>query len=88
MLRLKAHLIAERVWDEDRHAAQAAALEAEVKGAQKEAEKLGILGHGLHQPFETMFQDVFEQMPWHLKEQCDEMLAERQAKFGPDWRPR
>jgi 2-oxoisovalerate dehydrogenase E1 component alpha subunit len=88
VLRLKDHLIGEGVWDEDRHAAQAAALEAEVKAAQKEAEKLGILGHGLHQPFETMFQDVFEDMPWHLKEQCDQMLAEQRAKFGPDWEPR
>mgnify|MGYP002777010320 CR=1 FL=1 len=88
VLRLKDHLIAEGAWDEDRHAAQAAALEAEVKAAQKEAEKLGILGHGMHQPFETMFQDVFEDMPWHLREQCEQMLAEQRAKFGPDWEPR
>jgi 2-oxoisovalerate dehydrogenase E1 component alpha subunit len=88
VLRLKDHLVAEGAWDEDRHAAQASALEAEVKAAQKEAEKLGILGHGLHQPFETMFQDVFEDMPWHLQEQCEQMLVEQRAKFGPDWEPR
>jgi 2-oxoisovalerate dehydrogenase E1 component alpha subunit len=88
ILRLRDHLIAEGSWDEARHAEQAAELEAEVKAAQKEAEKNGILGHGMHQPFETMFQDVFEDMPWHLKEQCDQMLAEQTAKFGPDWKPR
>lgn len=88
VLRLRDHLIAIGDWDETRHNAQAAELDAEVKAAQKEAEKNGILGHGMHQPFETMFQDVFEDMPWHLKEQCDQMLAEQRAKFGPDWRPR
>ena len=88
VLRLRDHLIAEGSWDLVRHDAQAAELDAEVKAAQKEAEKNGILGHGMHQPFETMFQDVFEDMPWHLKEQCDQMLAEQTAKFGPDWRPR
>jgi 2-oxoisovalerate dehydrogenase E1 component alpha subunit len=41
----------------------------------------------MHQPFETMFQDVFEDMPWHLQEQCTQMLAEQEAKFGPDWKP-
>lgn len=88
VLRLRDHLIAEGNWDLTRHDAQAAELDAEVKVAQKEAEKNGILGHGMHQPFETMFQDVFEDMPWHLKEQCEQMLAEQRAKFGPDWSPR
>jgi 2-oxoisovalerate dehydrogenase E1 component alpha subunit len=88
VLRLKDHLIAEGSWDEERQAALASELDAEVKAAQKEAEKLGILGHGLHQPFETMFQDVFEEMPWHLKEQCAQMLEEQRTKFGPDWEPR
>lgn len=88
VLRLRDHLIAEGCWDEARHSALMAELDAEVKAAQKESEKLGILGHGMHQPFETMFQDVFEDMPWHLQEQCDQMLAEQQAKFGPDWKPR
>jgi 2-oxoisovalerate dehydrogenase E1 component alpha subunit len=66
-------------WDEDRHAAQDVELAEMVKAAQKEAEKNGILGHGLHQPFDTMFEDVFEEMPWHLTEQRDQMRAERAA---------
>lgn len=88
ILRLRDHLIATGNWDEEKHNALAVELDAQVKSAQKEAEKNGILGHGMHQPFETMFQDVFEDMPWHLKEQCDQMLAEQRAKFGPDWSPR
>jgi 2-oxoisovalerate dehydrogenase E1 component alpha subunit len=27
-------------------------------------------------------------MPWHLKEQCAQMLEEQEDKFGPDWEAR
>jgi 2-oxoisovalerate dehydrogenase E1 component alpha subunit len=84
--RLKAHLIALGEWDEERHAALATELSNEVKAIQKEAEKSGILGHGLHHSFETMFEDVFEEMPWHLKEQCEQVLEEQRDKFGSEWK--
>jgi len=77
--RLKNHLIAIREWDEERQAAMDEEVAAQVKTAQKQAEKNGILGHGLHQPLETMFEDVFEEMPWHLREQEREMLEENEA---------
>ncbi len=77
--RLKDHLIGLGEWDEDRQAAMDKELAEQVRAAQKEAEKNGILGHGMHQPFETMFEGVFEDMPWHLKEQQAQMIAERQA---------
>jgi 2-oxoisovalerate dehydrogenase E1 component alpha subunit len=77
--RLKDHLIALGEWDDERHAAQDLELAELVKAAQKEAEKNGILGHGMHQPFDTMFEGVFEEMPWHLKEQCQQMIDERKA---------
>ena len=80
--RLKGHLIHEGEWDEDRHIALQKALDDEVKDTQKLAEKNGILGHGLHQEFETMFEDVFEEMPWHLKEQMEMSLAEKISKFS------
>ena len=79
--RLKAHLVTLGEWDDDRHAAQDKELAEFVKASQKEAEKNGVLGHGLHQPFDTMFEDVFEEMPWHLAEQRDQMRAER-ARAG------
>ncbi len=85
--RLKAHLIALGEWSEEQHAALLVQLADDVKAVQKQAELNGTLGHGLHQPFETMFEDVFEEMPWHLREQCDQMLAEQSRKFGPDWEP-
>ena len=79
--RLKAHLIAIGEWDEARHAAQDLELAERVKAAAKAAEKNGILGHGMHQPFATMFEDVFEDMPWHLKEQSAQMMSERMRKW-------
>jgi 2-oxoisovalerate dehydrogenase E1 component alpha subunit len=79
--RLKKHLIALGEWDEDQHAAMDLDLAEQVKAAQKAAEKNGILGHGLHQPMETMFEDIFEDQPWHLKEQAEQMAAERKRKW-------
>src|SRR3546814_1524799 len=84
--RLRQHLEALGEWDAERHEAQRTELEELVKTTQKQSEKLGILGHGMHQPFETMFDDVFEELPWHLKEQCAQMLAEQEAKLGPNWK--
>jgi 2-oxoisovalerate dehydrogenase E1 component alpha subunit len=86
--RLKRHLILLGEWSEEQHKAQAEELAEKVKRTQKEAEANGILGHGLHQPLESMFEDVFEHTPWHLKEQAAQMHEEQDAKFGPGWEPR
>jgi len=83
VVRLKRHLTAIGEWDDERHAAQDIQLAEMVKAAQKEAEKNGILGHGLHQPLETLFEGVFEDMPWHLKEQQAQMMAEETASGRP-----
>ncbi|WP_379921610.1 thiamine pyrophosphate-dependent enzyme [Erythrobacter sp. R86502] len=82
--RLKNHLIAIGEWDEDRQAAMDLACAEQVKATTKEAEKNGILGHGLHHPFHTMFEDVYEELPWHLEEQADQAIRERIAKFGTE----
>lgn len=81
--RLKAHLIAIGEWDEERHAAMDREVAELVKASQKEAEKNGILGHGLHQPLDTLFDGVFEEMPWHLREQRQQMLDEEEASGRP-----
>jgi 2-oxoisovalerate dehydrogenase E1 component alpha subunit len=86
--RLKKHLILLGEWSEEQHRAQHDELADLVKKTQKQAEANGILGHGMHQPFETMFEDVFEEMPWHLKEQCAQMIDEQHRKFGPEWEPK
>src|SRR5881275_170736 len=81
--RLKAHLVAIGEWDDERHAAITAEADAEVRAAQKESEKKGTLTSAsidFPQDVRTMFNDVFEEMPWHLKEQQQAMVDELEAK--------
>ncbi|MEM7268138.1 MAG: 3-methyl-2-oxobutanoate dehydrogenase (2-methylpropanoyl-transferring) subunit alpha [Pseudomonadota bacterium] len=69
ILRLKANLIAEGHWSEERHIqAEAEAMDM-VKTAQKEAEAIGTLLSGDLPSASDMFRDVFEEMPPHLVEQ-------------------
>ncbi len=81
--RLKGHLVAIGEWDEDRQSAMDREVAEDVRAAQKAAEANGILGHGLHQPLDTLFDGVFEEMPWHLREQQAQMMAEEQASGRP-----
>ncbi len=83
IMRLKRHLIQRGVWSIEQQEEMDKECVDAVKVAVKEAAKNGILGHGLHQPFETMFEDVFEDMPWHLREQADQANREREIKW-PD----
>ncbi|MEO7602177.1 MAG: 3-methyl-2-oxobutanoate dehydrogenase (2-methylpropanoyl-transferring) subunit alpha [Sphingomicrobium sp.] len=78
--RLKAHLVGQGEWDEDRHAAMAAECDAEVRAAQKESEKLGILPQQGQHDIGSMFEDVYADMPWHLAEQREEALAESKSE--------
>lgn len=78
--RLKRHAVLLGIWDDARHDDLERALTVEIRDAAKEAERNGILGDGLgHHPMETMFEDVFEDMPWHLREQQAQMLNEARA---------
>ena len=81
--RLKAHLVNIGEWDDERHAAMDREVAEAVRTAQKAAEANGILGHGLHQPLDTLFDGVFEHMPWHLREQQAQMMAEEEASGRP-----
>ena len=85
IMRLKRHLIALGEWSVEQHAAMDTELIDLVKAATKEAEKNGVLGHGLHHPFHTMFEDVYEELPWHLEEQADQAIRERRTKW-PEWK--
>src|SRR3954464_6002796 len=58
--RLKQHLGGPREWDEERHAAVIAELDATVRAAQKEAERQGTLQSDPYQDLPSMFEDVFE----------------------------
>ena len=74
--RLKAHLLAIDEWDEERHAVMTAECDAAVRAAQKESEKLGILPEQGKDGVETMFDDVYAEVPWHIAEQREQALAE------------
>jgi 2-oxoisovalerate dehydrogenase E1 component alpha subunit len=85
IMRLKRHLIALGEWSVEQHEEMDRELVEQVKAATKEAEKSGVLGHGMHHPFKTMFEDVFEELPWHLQEQAEQAIRERRIKW-PDWK--
>ncbi|HEY0013929.1 MAG TPA: 3-methyl-2-oxobutanoate dehydrogenase (2-methylpropanoyl-transferring) subunit alpha [Allosphingosinicella sp.] len=78
--RLRAHLVALGEWDEERDAALQEQLSAEVRAAQREAETMGTLGSGHWDDIDSMFSDIFEEMPWHLREQRDHARAEAEAR--------
>jgi 2-oxoisovalerate dehydrogenase E1 component alpha subunit len=77
--RLKAHLILLKEWDEERHAELVKAADTEVRAAQKEAEKLGILPEQGKSDIGSVFEDVYADLPWHLAEQRDQALDEAKS---------
>ena len=74
--RLKAHLIALHEWDEQRHEELTKEADANVRAAQKESEKLGILPQQGKDDIGSMFEDVYADVPWHIAEQREQALAE------------
>ncbi|MCP3732135.1 3-methyl-2-oxobutanoate dehydrogenase (2-methylpropanoyl-transferring) subunit alpha [Sphingomonas sp. MG17] len=72
--RLKAHLIRRGDWDDTRHAEMLAEAEAHVRDVGKQSERLGTLRSGARPEVSSMFEDVFKNMPPHLRAQRDEML--------------
>ncbi|MGG5811567.1 3-methyl-2-oxobutanoate dehydrogenase (2-methylpropanoyl-transferring) subunit alpha [Falsiroseomonas sp. CW058] len=73
--RLKKHLLVLGAWSEERHTQLRAEIEEEVLAAQREAERHGTLQTGPHAPAATIFEDVYKEMPRHLREQRQEMEA-------------
>ena len=71
--RLKKHLIVIGEWSEARHEAAQKELEAEVIAAQKEAERHGSLLDGRVPSAATMFDDVYKDMPEHLRRQRQQL---------------
>ena len=73
--RLRRHLVAIGAWSDDEHARALTALEGEVAAAQKEAEGHGTLASGHVHDASTMFEDVYKDMPMHLRRQRRELGA-------------
>lgn len=71
--RLAAHLTRLGHWSDKEHEATREAVEAEVLAAQKQAEQHGSLLDGRVPSAATMFDDVYEEMPEHLRQQRQEL---------------
>jgi len=75
VVRLKNHLVAIAKLTDDEYARMQKELEAEVVAAQKEAESYGSLASGHVHDASTMFEDVYKDMPAHLKGQREQAGA-------------
>ncbi len=67
--RLKNHLILRGAWSEQRHAQTMAEIQDTIIAAQKEAESHGTLHAGGRPSVRNMFEDVYADMPPHLRRQ-------------------
>ena len=67
--RLKQHLIGIGAWSEPQHDESQKELDAQVSAALKEAERFGTLQGGHVPPLASMFEQVYQDMPAHLREQ-------------------
>ena len=74
--RLRAYLVKQGLLDDARDAALEQELNAEIAAAVAAVEPLGPPAR------ETLFDDVYAELPWHLAEQRAELEAEI-AKHGP-----
>jgi 2-oxoisovalerate dehydrogenase E1 component alpha subunit len=71
--RLRDHLVSLGEWSEEQHRqAQEEAVET-VRATGREAEKVGVLTAEAPQSRAEMFEDVYKELPWHLRQQRDEM---------------
>jgi 2-oxoisovalerate dehydrogenase E1 component alpha subunit len=71
--RLKQHLIARGEWSAGRHSAQEKEVVEEVTAAAREAESYGTLGNGPTHSASTMFEDIFKEPTWNLREQRQQL---------------
>ena len=74
LLRLKRHLEEKNEWNEVKEETLRAETEAELKACIKNAEAKA------KPALSTMFEGVFEEQPWHLKEQSDACVNGPRAK--------
>ncbi|MNR23661.1 2-oxoisovalerate dehydrogenase subunit alpha [compost metagenome] len=71
--RLKQHMIGLGIWSDAQHEALHKELEGEVIAAQKEAESHGSLLDGHVPSAASMFEDVYKDLPEHLRRQRQEL---------------
>jgi pyruvate dehydrogenase E1 component alpha subunit len=74
LVRLRKHLMVSHGWEEATEKQIEAQVDAELKEAIQTAESTGAPS------LESMFDDVFAELPWHLREQRDELMKGPRAK--------
>jgi 2-oxoisovalerate dehydrogenase E1 component alpha subunit len=74
--RLREHLVAQGLWDEQRDKQLEAEIDRSFRAAVSQAESADP------PPLESMFDDVYEKPPWHLLEQRAQLLAGPRAASG------
>lgn len=74
--RLGQHLVNLGEWSDEQHAQLTEELEKSVARDWKEALSHGTLEDGPHWPATSVFEDVFRDMPAHLRRQQAQMLAD------------
>ena len=67
--RLKQHLIGLGAWSEEEHEQALKAFEGEMSAALKQALEYGSVLDGHIPPLASMFEEVYQEMPAHLREQ-------------------
>ena len=67
--RLRRHLTALGEWDDARHEEAEADAAEQVRAADREAQSFGTLTEGPGHSPASMFDDVFKEMPPHLRRQ-------------------
>ena len=74
--RLRDHLIEIGEWTEEKHTELEEQVDEQVMSAYKEAVSHGDLATGPYPSSDSIFTEVYQEMPWHLEEQFDEMRRE------------
>jgi 2-oxoisovalerate dehydrogenase E1 component alpha subunit len=74
IVRLRKHLTVTMGWTDAQDKELETEVDTELRAAIKVAEATALPA------LETMFTDVFAEMPWHLTEQRDQLLAGTRAK--------
>ncbi len=74
LVRVHDHLVKAGLWDDDKQRLLDAQIDVQIKDAVAAAEKIAPPA------LETMFEDVFAELPWHLQEQRDALVNGPRAK--------
>jgi pyruvate dehydrogenase E1 component subunit alpha len=74
ILRFRRYLAKKRVWTEALEQQIVAEIDAEIATAHEASQGLGPPA------LETMFEDVYEEVPWHLREQREWLLQQERTK--------